>query len=100
MSDMEFYLQVLHFSDITTEQRAELKANECTYVRRLNLWLFEGDWEFTFPQNNVTHVGEVILRSIPSYYVKQLTESVAAQLLIHPQCTFTPNRIKEPQSNE
>ena len=80
---MEFLLHALHFNKISDSQRKELKANDCTYLARLNLWLFEGDWDVCFEDlEGITEVGTVILGSIPDYKKKELIEEVAAQLNI------------------
>lgn len=88
---MEFLVQVLHFANISDSQREELKANECTYLRRLNLWLFEGDWDLCFEDlKGITRVGEVVIESIPNYTQQKLVKEVAAQLSIDPKLSWTP----------
>ena len=85
----EFLLSALHFNGITDSQREELEANECTYLRRLNLWLFEGDWDVAFEDtSNITEVGQVILGCIPDYSRAELLEEVANQLGIDKMKTW------------
>jgi hypothetical protein len=92
---MNFELSVLHFTDMTVDQRAELKANGCTYIRRLNLWLYEGDWDICFEKtDNIIEVGKVILEQIPNYLERELLITVAKQLKIDPMQTYVPTDLK------
>lgn len=85
---MDFYVSVLKVNDgkkVPPDLLANLKSN-ATYVRRYNVWLFEGDWETELEdwcnENNipVESLGEIIVPSLGGLSQAKIEKIVCEQV--------------------
>lgn len=82
-TDVEFEVNVLKIDGVTLpdELRKELLAN-ATYIRKLNVWLFEGDWEICLLpwKESIKCLGEIFMPAYGGWSQKRLSDFVESEL--------------------